>query len=70
MYQGSGVPVTMRKQPSATPNATPMATAMRNPHALILPAETSCAFSATAISDGSATVVAKPMAAAKAYTMT
>ena len=33
MYQGRGVPVTMRKQPSATPTATPTATAIRSPQA-------------------------------------
>ena len=31
MYQGKGVPVTMRKQPSATPTATPTATAILSP---------------------------------------
>ena len=65
MYQGSGVPVTMRKHPSDTPMATPTATAIRSPQALTARPETSSAFSATAMSDGSATVVAKPMAAAK-----
>ena len=68
MYQGSGVPVTMRKQPRDTPTATPTATTSLNPHARMVPPDTSSAFSATAIRDGSATVVAKPMAAAKAYT--
>ena len=68
MYHGNGVPVTMRRQPRATPIATPKATAMRSPHAPTAPRETSSAFSATAMSDGSATVVAKPMAAANAYT--
>ena len=66
MYQGRGVPVTMRKQPSATPAATPTATARRRPQACTAPPETSSAFSATAISEGSATVVAKPIAAANA----
>ena len=48
--------------------ATPTATAMRKPWAPNAPPETSSAFSAMAISEGSATVAAKPMAAAKAYT--
>ena len=66
MYQGSGVPVTMRKQPRDTPMATPMATAMRNPQERTVPPDTSSAFRATAMRDGSAMVVAKPMAPAKA----
>ena len=66
MYHGKGVPVTMRRQPNATPRATPSATAKRNPHAPTAPPETCCAFNATAMSEGSATVVAKPMAAPKA----
>ena len=68
MYQGSGVPVTMRKHPRATPTATPTATAILNPQARTAPPETVSALRATAIREGSATVVAKPMAAAKAYT--
>ena len=43
---------------------TPTATASRSPQALMVPPETSRALSETAISEGSATVVAKPMAAA------
>ena len=66
MYQGNGVPVTIRKQPRATPAATPRATAIRRPQAPTAPPETSSAFSATAMSEGSATVVAKPIAAANA----
>ena len=66
MYQGSGVPVTIRKQPSATPTATPSATEMRSPQAPTAPPDTSSAFRATAMSEGSATVVANPMAAANA----
>ena len=66
MYQGSGVPVTMRKHPRATPTATPRATAMRKPWAPTVPPETSSALSATAMSEGSAMVVAKPMEKAKA----
>ena len=68
MYQGSGVPVTIRKQPSETPTAAPEATAMRRPQARTAPPETASAFKATAINDGSAIVVEKPMLAAKAYT--
>ena len=66
MYHGRGVPVTIRKHPSATPTATPSATASLNPQAPTAPPETSSAFSATAMSEGSATVVAKPIAAANA----
>ena len=58
--------MTMRTAPNPTPTATPMATAMRRPQGLIVPPETAPAFSATARSDGSAMVVPKPMAAAKA----
>jgi hypothetical protein len=68
MYQCSGVPVTMRNVPSPMPAATPIATAMRRPQVVIVPPDTCCALSATAMSDGSATVVAKPIAAPNAYT--
>ena len=44
---------------------TPMATASLRPKALKLPPEISLALLETAISAGSATVVAKPTAAAK-----
>jgi len=64
-YHGSGVPVTMRNVPIATPMATPTATARRSPQGLSAPPETSCALIATAINAGSARVVAKPIAAAK-----
>lgn len=47
------------------PAATPTATAERNPQTLMAPADTSLALIATAMSEGSATVVEKPMAAAK-----
>ena len=43
-----------------------MATAIRKPQGLIVPPETAPAFSATAMSEGSAMVVPKPIAAAKA----
>ena len=59
------MPVTMRKAPIATLAATPTATAIRRPHSPMAPPETSRALRATAISEGSATVVAKPIAAAK-----
>ena len=68
MYQGNGVPVTIRKQPRDTPTATPTATAMRRPWARTAPPETCSALSAITIRDGSATVVANPIAAANAYT--
>ena len=57
--------MTIRNAPRATPAATPTATATRKPGALTDPPEISSALSETAISAGSATVVAKPMAAAK-----
>ena len=68
MYQCSGVPVTIRKVPSATPTATPIATANLSPRTVMVPPDTWWALIATAMSAGSATVVEKPMAPAKAYT--
>ncbi len=56
----------MRKVPKETPNATPTATASRRPQAFNAWPETAWAFIETAMSAGSATVVAKPIAAAKA----
>ena len=56
----------MRTLPSPTPTATPTATAILRPQGLIVPPETVPAFWATAMSDGSAMVVPKPMAAANA----
>lgn len=47
------------------PKATPMATDILRLLALIAPPETSSAFIATAISEGSAIVVLKPIEAAK-----
>ena len=59
MYHGSAVPVTIRKQPSATPTATPTATAIRRPQAPTAPPDTCSAFSATAmISSGAKAVMA------------
>ena len=46
--------------------ATPSATVRRKAQMEIAPPETELVFSATAISDGSAIVVANPMAAANA----
>ena len=60
MSQGSGAPVTMRRHPSVMPVAAPTATAARSPQGLMAPPETWLAFRATAISAGSAMVVAKP----------
>ncbi len=48
------------------PTATPNATAARSPHTETEPPETSRALMATASNEGSAMVVVKPMAAAKA----
>ena len=56
----------MRTVPTPTPTATPTATAILRPQGLIVPPETAPALRATAMSDGSAMVVPKPMAAAKA----
>ena len=65
MYTNNEVPVTILNVPSANANATPIATVIRSPVWLIVPAETSSAFMATAISEGSAIVVEKPIKAEK-----
>ena len=55
----------MRNVPSAIPTATPSATETLSPQTPMAPAETSLALIATAMSDGSAMVVAKPTQKAK-----
>ena len=65
MYINNDVPVTILNVPSANAKATPIATVTRSPHWFIVPAETSSAFIATAISEGSAIVVEKPINAEK-----
>ena len=59
MYKCNGVPVTIRKVPRASAKATPNATVILSPHWLIVPVDTSVAFIATAIREGSAMVVAR-----------
>ncbi len=57
--------MTIRKVPTARLIATPTATASRSPQGPTVPLETAPALIETAISAGSATVVEKPIAAAK-----
>ena len=56
----------IQNAPSDTPMATPSATVRRKAQTEIAPSETELPCSATAISDGSAIMVANPMAAANA----
>ena len=51
----------MRNVPRLIPKATPRATVILKPHCLIVPTDTSLALNATAMSDGSAIVVAEAL---------